>query len=169
MFEHLLGSLLELTPAVHIANLLGGGGTGPVLSGVAFRRRLLLIGNHALSVLLVSSSSVSLISGGSSRRCLRLFADDIEHTVLERLFIFTEPVLLPGVVEDVSGHLVALHATLEELHTSSVVWLLFELKGAAVLHKFTEFAGMASAKLLKRRLNLLLLDVVILLVLGATW
>ena len=127
MFEHLLGGLFELTSPVHIANLLGGGGAGSVLCGVAFGRRLLLICNHALSVLLVSSCTVALISGCGSRRYLRLLADNIEHTVLESLFIFTEPVLLPGVVEDVGGHLVALHATLEELHTSSVVWLLLEL------------------------------------------
>mgnify|MGYP000150200395 CR=1 FL=1 len=61
------------------------------------------------------------------------------------------------------------HATFKESDRSSVVWLLLEFEGTAVLHELTEFGGVPTAKLLQRSLNLLLLNVVVLLVLGASW
>ena len=45
---------------------------------------------------------------------LRLLAKDIEHTALQRLLIFREPVLLPGIVEDASIKIVSRHAALKE-------------------------------------------------------
>jgi hypothetical protein len=61
---------------------------------------------------------------------------------------------------------VAGHAVLEELQAGPVVGLLLELEGTAVLHVLAELTGVAAAELLKRRLDLLLLDVVVLFVLG---
>ena len=62
-----------------------------------------------------------------------------------------------------------LHAAIEETETGLVVGLLLELELSAVLHVLTEFGGVAPAELLERRLNLLLLDVVVLFILRATW
>lgn len=98
-----------------------------------------------------------------------LLADDIEHTVLEGLLVLGEAVLLPGVVEDAAVKVVALHAVLKKAEADPVVGLLFELELAAVLHILTELGGVAAAELLKRGLDLLFLDVVVLFVLGAAW
>ena len=62
----------------------------------------------------------------------------------------------------------ALHAALEVVEALAVVRLLLELERAAVLHVLAELAGVTAAELFKTRLNLLLLDVIVLLVLGAT-
>lgn len=62
-----------------------------------------------------------------------------------------------------------LHATFKETDACSVVWLLLEFEGTAVFHELTELGGVPAAELLQRSLNLLLLNVVVLLVLGATW
>jgi len=77
--------------------------------------------------------------------------------------------LLPGVVKDASVEIVTLQALLEEGETCSVVGLLFELEGAAVLHEFAELTWIAPAELFQTRLDLLLFDVVVLLVLGTSW
>jgi len=63
---------------------------------------------------------------------------------------------------------VSLQAALKEVQARPVVRLLFELERAAVLHELSELTGVSTAQLLQARLNLLLLDVVVLLVLGAT-
>ena len=62
----------------------------------------------------------------------------------------------------------SLQAALKEVQARPVVRLLFELERAAVLHELSELTGVSTAQLLQARLNLLLLDVVVLLVLGAT-
>ena len=98
-----------------------------------------------------------------------LFADDVEHTVLESLLVFGKTVLLPGIVKDAAIEVVAGHASLEEGEASAVVGLLLEFKLSAVLHVLTELAWVSTAELLKGSLNLLLLDVVVLLILGAAW
>ena len=66
---------------------------------------VLLINDHPLSVSLRRCGTVALVTSCcvvAGTRCisLGLLADDVEHTVLESLFIFGEPVLLPGVVKD---------------------------------------------------------------------
>ena len=66
---------------------------------------VLLINDHTLSVSLRRCGTVALVTSccvGAATRCvsLRFLADDVEHTVLESLFIFGEPVLLPGIVKD---------------------------------------------------------------------
>jgi len=62
-----------------------------------------------------------------------------------------------------------LHALVEKSYTSPVVRLLLEFEGPAVLHEFTEFNWVASAKLFERRFNFLLFDVVVLLVFASAW
>ena len=62
----------------------------------------------------------------------------------------------------------ALEATLEHVESGLVVRLLLELEGPAVIHELFEFVRVTTAELLKGRLNLLLLNVVILFVLRAT-
>jgi hypothetical protein len=62
----------------------------------------------------------------------------------------------------------ALEATLEHVESGLVVRLLLELEGPAVIHELFEFVRVTTAELLKGRLNLLLLNVVILFVFRAT-
>ena len=96
---------------------------------------------------------------------LWLFPDDVHHRVFESLFVLAQSVLLPGEVHDSSVEVVASHAALKEPCALTVVWLLLELELSAVLHELSELGRMASAKLFQRRLNLLLLDVVVLFIL----
>ena len=60
-----------------------------------------------------------------------------------------------------------LHALVEETDARPVVRLLLELECAAILHEFSELRGVSATQLLKRRLNLFLLNGVILLILAA--
>jgi hypothetical protein len=62
----------------------------------------------------------------------------------------------------------ALEATLEHVESGLVVRLLLELEGPAVVHELFKFVWVTAAELLKGRLNLFLLNVVILFILGAT-
>ena len=139
---------------------------------------MLLVNNHTLCAhgVLLGSGTESLVATGlacsttGAGLCLHagLLANDVEHRVLQRLFVLAQPVLLPGVVKDTVVEVVALHATLKVVEALTVVRLLLELERAAVLHVLAELAGVTAAELLKTRLNLLLLDVIVLLVLGAT-
>ena len=63
----------------------------------------------------------------------------------------------------------AVHTALKETDALEVVGGLLELELSAVLHELLEFRWVASAELLEGSLNLLLLNVVVFLVLGATW
>ena len=65
--------------------------------------------------------------------------------------------------------MVSLHASLEETDASAIVGLLFEFQGSAIFHVLTEFRWVSTTQLLKRGLDLLLLDVVVLFILGAAW
>lgn len=124
-------------------------------------------------VLLVALVVVCSLVGGSSCGRLRvllsarLLSDHVEHTVLESLLVFAQPVLLPGVIVDVTIEVVAPHAVDEKAFAGAIVWLLLEFEAAAVLHELTELAWVAAAQLLKRRFNLLLLNGVVLFVLAA--
>ena len=115
----------------------------------------------------------SLVRGPSPSRCLRvllsarLLSDHVEHAVLESLLVFAQPVLLPGVVVDVTVEVVSPHAVDEEAFAGAVVRLLLEFEAAAVLHELTELGRVTAAQLLKRRFNLLLLNRVVLFVLAA--
>lgn len=102
--------------------------------------------------------SITSFNGG-------FLADNIKHRVFKCLLIFAESVLFPGVVHRFDVQAVALAARLEETETGLVIRLLIELKCAAVVHKLFKFVGLASAKVLKGRFNLLFLNVVILFVL----
>ena len=99
----------------------------------------------------------------------RLLANDVQHAVFESLLVLRQSVLLPSVVKDSGIEVVSLHALLKEANASSIVRLLLELQRTAILHKLPKFGRMAPAKLLQRRLNLLLLDGIVLLVLATAW
>lgn len=62
----------------------------------------------------------------------------------------------------------ALAARLEQAQAGLVIWFLIELESTAVVHELFKFVGLASAEVFKGRFNLLFLNVVVLLVLGAT-
>ena len=64
---------------------------------------------------------------------------------------------------------VARHARLEEVETGAIVGLLLKLQLATVVHVLAELGWVSTAELLERRLDLLLLDVVVLFILGAAW
>ena len=124
---------------------------------------LLLLGGH--SVTLVASICLLLLL------CLHLWllANDIEHRVLESFLVLAESVLLPSEVHHSVVEVVPAHAVLEEVHTRVVVRSLLEAQRAAVFHKLKKFGWVASAEVFERSLDLLLFDVVILFILGATW
>ena len=137
---------------------------------------MLLVDDHALSTdsVFLGSGAVALITaftGDTGGIVLHagLLADDVEHGVLEGLLVLGQTVLLPRVVEDAWVKVVALHAALEVVQAGAIVGLLLELERPAVLHVLAELSRVTAAELLERRLDLLLLDVVVLLVLGATW
>ena len=124
--EHLLGVLLEFTAAVHVTNLLRGGGRGAVCCTVLSRALLgtgvLLINDHTLSThsVFLGRSAESLIiailtSSASSTVVLhaRLLSNDVEHRVFQGLFVLAQSVLLPGVIEDAVVEIVPLHAAFE--------------------------------------------------------
>ena len=182
LVKHLLGILLELATPIHVADVLCSCCTSAIgrRCTVLCWRLLLCLGvlvyDHTLdtthSVSLLGCGSVSLVStslsgttSSSSSSISRLLSDNIQHTVFQCLFVLGEPILLPGVVEDATVELMSLHAAFEEVDTSAIVWFLLELERAAILHELPELARVASAQLFERRLNLLLLDIVILLVL----
>ena len=75
--------------------------------------------------------------------------------------------MLPGIVENARVKVVPLHASFEKVETRAIVWFLLELERPAVFHELAELARVATAELLQTRLNLLLLNVVVLLVLRA--
>lgn len=95
-------------------------------------------------ILPVALVVVSSLVGGTGRCGLRvllsawLLPDDVEHTVLESLLVLAQPVLLPGVVVNVTVEVVSPHAVDEETFAGAIVGLLFELQAAAVLHELTE-------------------------------
>ena len=89
------------------------------------------------------------------------FSDDVEHGVLQSLFVFTEAVLLPRVVHHLGVKLVARQTALEHGEHVAVVWLLLKLQRTAVLHVLAELVRVAATQLLEGRLNFLLLDCVV--------
>lgn len=180
LVEHLLGGIFKLAATVHVTDLLLCCGGGPVGGCVLGRRLLLSLGvlvdDHALGSngILLGRGSEALVTATFCSGALlvllhaRLLADDVQHRVFERLFVLGEPVLLPGVVEDTWVEIVAGHAALEVVQGLPVVGFLLELERPAVFHVLTELRGVASAELLEARLDLLFLDIVVLLVLGAS-
>ena len=72
--------------------------------------------------------------------------------------------MLPGVIDYLRIQVVALHALLEKLNAELVVWLVFELETAAVLHEVLELAGVPLAELVEGGLELLLLNILVLFI-----
>ena len=132
----------------------------------------MLVNDHTLcsttnSIFLRSCAiALSLIS---SILITRLLSDHGHHTVFKRFLVLAEPVLLPSVVHDARVKIVTYHARVKETDTGSVVGLLFELKRTTVFHEFAELTWIAPAEFFQTRLDLLLFDVVVLLVLGTSW
>ena len=63
----------------------------------------------------------------------------------------------------------SLHAFFEKSKAILVIWLLFELQTPAVHHVVVEFLRHALAEVLQTRLELLILNVLILFILVASW
>lgn len=61
------------------------------------------------------------------------------------------------------------HASLKHAEDYFVVRILLKLQRSAVLHELLELGGLAFAEVIQARLQLLLLDVAVFLVLGAAW
>lgn len=104
------------------------------------------------------------------RTCLGRFfsVNNVQHTVLQRLLVLAQSVLLPGEVKHLHVKLVAGETVFKHADALFVVGLLLEFERAAVLHELLELAGVTAAELLKRGLNLLLLDVIVLFSLAST-
>ena len=150
---------LELTAAIHIANLLCGCGTcavsSTVLRGTLLCTGVLLVNYHTLSThgVLLGRGAEALITTTRIRASTilslhtRLLANHVQHRVLERLFVLAQTVLLPGVVEDTMVEVVPLHAPFEVVQALTIVGLLLELQGTAVLHVLAELARVTATQL----------------------
>lgn len=100
---------------------------------------------------------------------LWLLLDKVHEFLFQCVLVLGEPVLLPGVVKDEWVEVMALHAAFEETDAGLVVRLLFEFQRSAVLHELLEFCWLSAAQVLEWRLNLLLLDGGVLLILASAW
>ena len=134
----------------------------------------MLVDNHTLGTdgVLLGRGAEALVTfagGLGVSGHLGLLFDHVQHRVLQGFLVLRKAVLLPGVVKSAGIEIVSAHALVKEAEAGFVVGLLLELERSAVLHVLTELRRVTAAKLLKGSLNLLLLDVVVLLVLGATW
>ena len=159
LVQHLLCVFLELTAAIHIANLLCGCGTGAVSSTILrwalLSAGVLLVNYHTLSThgVLLGRGAEALIATtlASTSTVLflhtRLLANHVHHRVLERLLGLAQTVLLPGVVEDAMVEAVPLHAAFEVVEALAIVGLLLELEGTAVLHVLAELARVTATQL----------------------
>lgn len=96
------------------------------------------------------------------------FVDDFHEVLLESLFLEHQSVLIPNEVWNLGIPAVLLHAPFEQTEDEVVVRFFCELQLSAVVHEFLELVRMSLAQLVNSDLQLLLLDVVVLFVLGAT-
>mgnify|MGYP006901765532 CR=1 FL=1 len=185
--EHLLGALLELAASLVVQLCLvllrdGRARRFASAGGVGLPVLLMCAGIHTAGdlsaranalILLLAHVLLSVESGGLVGRLhrvldrSRLLSNHVEHRVLKSLFVFTEAVLLPGVVGDFGVELMSLEAALKHVERGLVVGLLLKFEGAAVVHELLELVGVAPAELLEGRFNLLLLNVIVLFILGA--
>jgi hypothetical protein len=94
-------------------------------------------------------------------------ADDLHEVLLESLLFEHKTVLVPDEVGNLRVPTILLHATLKETKDVLIVGILGELEFAAVVHELAEFFRVALAQLIDGHFELLLLNVVVLLVLGA--
>ena len=94
----------------------------------------------------------------------RLLSNYIQHALLQLLLVLAKSILLPGVIDYLRIQVVALHALLEKLNAELVVWFVFELETAAVLHEVLELAGVPLAELVEGGLELLLLNILVLFI-----
>ena len=141
MRRSLLGQLTTRWSVVH-----GDGATGDPGGSCV---RLLC---HSARLMSIEPNTVITFKTGTylgvSVGDFRTLTDNVKHRAFERLFIFAETVLLPGVVEESSIEIVTLHTLIKEADTSTVVGLLIELEFPAVLHVMAELVGIAAAQLL---------------------
>ena len=138
--EHCLSGLFEIATALVVELLLrvrrSSLSLGILQRLVLKRRRRLLHTHH-------SSGCSRLFRHHRRWRLLqlrlRLLADDIEHTSLQRLLVLAQMILLPSVVEHLRIKTVTPHALVEQTYAVFVIRLLLELQAAAVFHVLFEF------------------------------
>ena len=76
----------------------------------------------------------------------RCFANDVEHRVLESLFVFAQTILLPGVIENFQVKAVAIRTTFKKVLADFVIGLLLKFETATVLHELLEFVRLTPAQ-----------------------
>jgi hypothetical protein len=123
LVKHLLGRFLKLASSLLL--LLGGGTRS---SDVHVRG----LGGSCLS------RSFFFFVGG-------FLSNDSQHLGLQAFFILRKSVLLPGIVHNFRVKVVSRKAVFEQSNALFVVGLLFEFKGAAVLHELFEFSRVTLA------------------------
>lgn len=124
--------------------------------------------SYGVLVKLLGGFGLSLLFPGLLvLQLLDRLADDLHEVLLECLFLEHQAVLVPDEVRHLGVPAVLLHAALEQPQDILVIGVLGELQFAAVVHEFAELLGVALAQLVHGDFELLLLDVVVLLVLGA--
>ena len=96
---------------------------------------------------------------------LWLLVDDVQQACFEGFLVLAQPILLPGVVEDLHVKVVALHASFKETNARLIVRFLLKSECSAVVHEFFELGRITSAQVFERQFNFLLLDCSVLFIL----
>lgn len=96
---------------------------------------------------------------------LRLFPNNVHHTVFKGFFVLAKTILFPSEIRNFGIHAVSLHASLEEANAEFVIGLLFKLEFSAVFHILLELWRLTLTEWIKTSLELLLFNVFILFVL----
>ena len=118
--------------------------------------------SHSLVVILGGCSASFVLSGLG-------LVDHAHHLLLQVLSLHRQAVLVPDEVGRAELKVVALHAPLEQREDVTVVGVGREGEAAAVIHELFVLGRLVQAELIYGYFFLLALDVIIFLVLGATW
>ena len=105
-----------------------------------------------------------LLAAAGLLRCW--FLERTHHVLFEGLLLEYEAVLVPNEVWSLGVEVVAVHAIIEQVQDVTVVGVICELQGSAVLHELFELNGLVQAQLVDGDLLLLSFNVVIFFVLG---
>lgn len=91
-----------------------------------------------------------------------------QHVLFQSLLFQDQAILVPNEVWRLQVEAIALHARVEQVQNVSVIRVIREAELAAVAHELLEFLGLVLTELLDRHFLLFALDIVVLLVFGAS-
>jgi len=91
-----------------------------------------------------------------------------QHVLFQSLLFQDQAILVPNEVWGLQVEAIALHTRVEQVQNVSVIRVIREAELAAVAHELLEFLGLVLTELLDRHFLLFALDIVVLLVFGAS-